>query len=423
MKSNDILIVDDEIGIRDLLSEILQDEGYTVSVAENAKVAREFRNKVRPALVLLDIWMPDCDGLSLLKEWSKNGLLDMPVIMMSGHASIDTAIEATRVGALDFLEKPIALNKLLDSVKKGLKQGEIMLSSAVTASKLGNSDVIKGLNEKLQNINKKTGNILLIGEQGSPFDMIANYFHNDHDTWIEFTLEYLSNPKNISNLENNHQKGVLYFGDISYFSKENQRCILSILKKNEDFKLRIISSSSISLENLYSNVSFDTAFVNEISHNVIYIPPIRDHISDIFTIINNILIELVESKQVKMIRFSSNAINIFSQYNWPGNYEQLRSIIRSLALKTEGGVVDDALVVDILNQYKINSDINNKCGINFDLPLRKLREEVEKRYFEYHMKQENFNMSKVARTVGLERTHLYRKLRQLGIDYSSRKSM
>ncbi|MFV0282757.1 MAG: response regulator [Castellaniella sp.] len=115
-----ILVVDDEIGIRELLSEILYDEGHTVELAENAAQARESRLRQRPDLVLLDIWMPDIDGVSLLKEWSSQGLLNMPVIMMSGHATVDTAVEATRIGAVDFLEKPITLQKLLKTVAAGL---------------------------------------------------------------------------------------------------------------------------------------------------------------------------------------------------------------------------------------------------------------------------------------------------------------
>lgn len=115
-----ILVVDDEMGIRELLSEILYDEGHVVMLAENATQARAARNKSRPDLVLLDIWMPDTDGVTLLKEWALNGQLTMPVVMMSGHASIDTAVEATRIGALDFLEKPITLQKLLHTVQQGL---------------------------------------------------------------------------------------------------------------------------------------------------------------------------------------------------------------------------------------------------------------------------------------------------------------
>lgn len=118
-----ILVVDDEMGIRELLSEILGDEGHVVTAAENAQQAREYRHGSVPDLVLLDIWMPDTDGVTLLKEWQRDGLLTMPVIMMSGHATIDTAVEATRIGALNFLEKPIALQKLLKAVQQGLSQG------------------------------------------------------------------------------------------------------------------------------------------------------------------------------------------------------------------------------------------------------------------------------------------------------------
>lgn len=118
-----ILVVDDEMGIRELLSEILSDEGHVVEVAENAQEARDFRLRQAPDLVLLDIWMPDTDGVTLLKEWAAQGQLTMPVIMMSGHATIDTAVEATKIGALNFLEKPIALQKLLKAVEQGLARG------------------------------------------------------------------------------------------------------------------------------------------------------------------------------------------------------------------------------------------------------------------------------------------------------------
>lgn len=124
-----ILVVDDEIGIRELLSEILGDEGHAVLLAENASQARTLREQEQLDLVLLDIWMPDTDGVTLLKEWSVKGLLTMPVIMMSGHATIDTAVEATRIGALDFLEKPISLQKLLGAVEKGLARGKMVQSA------------------------------------------------------------------------------------------------------------------------------------------------------------------------------------------------------------------------------------------------------------------------------------------------------
>lgn len=135
-----ILVVDDEIGIRELLSEILYDEGHSVEVAENAAQAREARLRARPDLVLLDIWMPDTDGVSLLKEWAARGLLDMPVIMMSGHATVDTALEATRIGAVDFLEKPIAMQKLLEAVASGLERTVVVPKHiAQNAARAGSS--------------------------------------------------------------------------------------------------------------------------------------------------------------------------------------------------------------------------------------------------------------------------------------------
>ena len=131
-----ILVVDDEMGIRELLSEILGDEGHVVQLAENAQQARAARLEARPDLVLLDIWMPDTDGVTLLKEWQRDGMLTMPVIMMSGHATIDTAVEATRIGALNFLEKPIALQKLLKAVQQGLTRGSEVVRPAIPSMRV-----------------------------------------------------------------------------------------------------------------------------------------------------------------------------------------------------------------------------------------------------------------------------------------------
>ncbi len=146
-----ILVVDDEIGIRELLSEILYDEGHTIELAENASQARAARLRIRPDLVLLDIWMPDTDGVTLLKEWGSQGLLDMPVIMMSGHATIDTAVEATRIGAIDFLEKPITLQRLLKTVSAGLARGRMPMLKPLAGMPAGQVPVaLQALPEPVQ---------------------------------------------------------------------------------------------------------------------------------------------------------------------------------------------------------------------------------------------------------------------------------
>src|SRR6186713_2662719 len=149
MPANQILVVDDEVGIRELLFEILRDEGYGVRLAENAQTARSARKEMRPDLVLLDIWMPDTDGITLLKEWASGGLLTMPVVMMSGHGTIETAVEATRIGALDFLEKPIALQRLLATVKRALRNPEAVAPPPLALAALGRSTALADIKKRL----------------------------------------------------------------------------------------------------------------------------------------------------------------------------------------------------------------------------------------------------------------------------------
>lgn len=185
MQKSDILIVDDELGIRELLSDILLDEGYSVKVAEDAAEARKLRLESRPSMVLLDIWMPDCDGITLLKEWSRDGLLDMPVVMMSGHGTIETAVEATKIGALDYLEKPITHEKLLNAVKTALKYSELQAAGSFTFDKLGNSASIQQLRRDLAAVDAgQKGNVMLTGECGSPFEVVARYFQKADRPWV-----------------------------------------------------------------------------------------------------------------------------------------------------------------------------------------------------------------------------------------------
>ena len=156
-----ILVVDDEVGIRELLSEILRDEGHEVQQAENAAAARSARDAARPDLILLDIWMPDTDGITLLKEWAGNGQLTMPVVMMSGHATIDTAVEATRIGATDFLEKPVGMQKLLATVKKALEKGARAASAGLSLGDFPRSAPLRDLKKRLDQMLAKSPLLLL----------------------------------------------------------------------------------------------------------------------------------------------------------------------------------------------------------------------------------------------------------------------
>ncbi|MDO5687069.1 MAG: sigma-54 dependent transcriptional regulator [Neisseria sp.] len=417
MRSTDILIVDDEVGIRDLLSEILQDEGYGVAVAEDAEAARALRRQTRPAMVLLDIWMPDCDGITLLKEWAKDGLLNMPVVMMSGHASIDTAVEATKIGALDFLEKPIALQKLLGTVERALKYSKMQESSNLTLEKLGNGEAVRELTARLAAAAKSEGPILLTGEAGSPFTLVAEYFRQHNHPWIAPNAEQWLNPA--QDWMKAAHNGVLYLGNLAEYDKTVQAAILNTLTRKDRYNVRVVAACSRPLNDLIVHADFDERLGRELSGIVIAVPSLRAHLDDLVHLINQILVQLVESKQVRLVRFTNAALNSLHQYSWPGNFEQLHQVVKNLALSSDNGTVDVGQVTYVLEQYR-NRYSNDLGGFDFDMPLRELREEVEKRYFEYHIRLENNNMSQVAQRVGLERTHLYRKLKQLGIHFSKR---
>src|SRR5437764_11218423 len=164
--AKEILIVDDEVGIRELLSEILQDEGYRVALAENASEARNYRQREQPALVLLDIWMPDTDGVTLLREWAGAGLLTMPVVMMSGHGTIETAVDATKIGAFDFLEKPIGLARLLSTITRALKSAATREPRRVSLAGLGTSATMRETERALEELVATRKTILILGEPG-----------------------------------------------------------------------------------------------------------------------------------------------------------------------------------------------------------------------------------------------------------------
>lgn len=421
MRSTDILIVDDEVGIRDLLSEILQDEGYTVAEAEDAEAARQLRNQTRPAMVLLDIWMPDCDGITLLKEWAQSGQLNMPVIMMSGHASIDTAVEATKIGALDFLEKPIALQKLLTTVQRALKYGQMQQASTLTLEKLGNSVAMDELSAQLIKVQKGKFPLLLTGEKGSPFELVARTLLNNGSPWVTPAKPEQLIDNGLELLQK-AQNGVLYLGDVSQLPLAAQRAVVGLLQKTEQYPARVVAYCSRPLEDMLTQSEYESDLINGFANSMVAVPALREQADDLVAIINHLLAELIENRQIPMVKFTVQAQNALRQYDWPGNLEQLKSVLKSLALNAEHGAVDAPQVTALLSQFKQTQANHISGGFNFDLPLRELREELEKRYFEYHITQENGNMSRVAQRVGLERTHLYRKLKQLGVQFSKRQA-
>jgi two-component system nitrogen regulation response regulator NtrX len=416
MPANNILVVDDEIGIRELLSEILKDEGYSVRVAENAAAARVARREARPDLVLLDIWMPDMDGISLLKEWAQSGQLTMPVVMMSGHGTIESAIEATRIGAFDFLEKPISLPKLVATVGKALAGGRVLAKPGLSFAHLGRAKVISELRQRLDQVSRLRMPLLLTGESGCGFELIARMVHLRNTPWFA-PSEHAWLAQNPFAPLAEARDGVLFVENIERLTRNEQRGLSQLITKLEKFNVRLVAATSHPLIPMIEAGEFDSNLHAQLSGIALRIPSLREHAEDIPDLANTMLLQMVESNESPMRSFSVGALNALRNLEWPGNLPVLQNAVKTLALTSLATEITTDDVARVAAELGLNVAVGDMPmgGIPFDLPLREARERFEFQYFLHHIRHEEGNMSRVADKVGLERTHLYRKLKQLGI--------
>ncbi|HZZ92575.1 MAG TPA: sigma-54 dependent transcriptional regulator [Usitatibacter sp.] len=416
MSANQILVVDDEVGIRELLFEILRDEGYGVRLAENAQTARSARKEMRPDLVLLDIWMPDTDGITLLKEWASSGQLTMPVVMMSGHGTIDSAVEATRIGAFDFLEKPISLPKLLATVGKALAGGRVLPKTGLALSHLGRARVMQELRARLDQVARLHTPVLLVGEPGCGFEVCARHLHLPNTPFVA--------PEDAEWLATNPfeplteaREGMLFLPEIGLISKAEQKGLAQLLAKVDKFNVRLVCASTEALPAMVEDGRFDAALYNQLSGLTIRVPSIADHPEDIPDIAGTMLTQLVDANEVPLRTMTVGALNVMRNLDWPGNLPVLQNVVKTLALTSLSGEIGGDDVNRVAREFNLGprEQATTEVGVSLDLPLRDAREQFEKQYFLHHIRREDGNMSRVADRVGLERTHLYRKLKQLGI--------
>jgi len=416
MSANQILVVDDEVGIRELLFEILRDEGYGVRLAENAQTARSARKEMRPDLVLLDIWMPDTDGITLLKEWAASGQLTMPVVMMSGHGTIDSAVEATRIGAFDFLEKPISLPKLLATVGKALAGGRVLPKTGLALANLGRARVMQELRARLDQVARLHTPVLLVGEPGCGFEVCARHLHLPNTPWVapEDTEWLATNPFEPLT---EAREGMLFLPEIGLLSKAEQKGLAQLLGKVDKFNVRLVCASTEALPAIVEDGRFDAALYNQLSGLTIRVPSVADHPEDIPDIAGTMLTQLVDANEVPLRTVTVGALNAMRNLDWPGNLPVLQNVVKTLALTALSGEISGEDVNRVAREFNLGprEQATTEVGVSLDLPLRDAREQFEKQYFLHHIRREDGNMSRVADRVGLERTHLYRKLKQLGI--------
>ncbi len=415
-----ILVVDDEVGIRELLSEILIDEGYDVRLAEHAGAARRIRNELRPDLVLLDIWMPDMDGISLLKEWHAAGHLNMPVVMMSGHGTIDTAVEATRFGAFDFLEKPIALQKLLSSVQKALKHDKPPQRPPLTLDAFTRSAFIKEFKRRLEQAAAKTSILLLKGATGGMAEICARTLQPPRAPWLD--LSSVSSALTQEMLEK-ISGGILYVPDLAVLGKMQQMNLSFAVERLEKLNLQLIAATVSPLATL-AETGWDSKLLARLGEVWVAMPSPVGHADDLPEIAGLLLTNFVERGEVQPRRFSSGALNALRTLPWKNQPEaswtDLYALVRNLALTS----LDEEISAEDVNRVMPQGEPCNAQQVSllplFDQPLREARDAFEKLYFEHHLRLEGGNMTKLAERSGLERTHLYRKLKQLDVKLGKR---
>jgi len=407
-----ILIVDDEVGIRELLSEILTDEGHDVRAAEDAAGARAARNAARPDLVLLDIWMPDTDGITLLKEWAAAGQLSMPVIMMSGHGTIDTAVEATRIGATEFLEKPIGMHKLMAAVDRALEHGRRRGSGALSLAALPRSAPLRDLKKRLDQVAAKSRMVLLRSPAGGIVELAARSLEVPGKPWVD--LAAVPEPLSTEMLAA-AAGGVLYCEELARLTRLQQKNLLFALDRLEKYNLRLVAGTHHEPAALVQG-GWDEGGLRRLLEVWLVLPTLADLRDEIPELAGHLLAQQAESGETPLHRFTSGALNALRQHSWPGGYGELKSAVRSLALAALGEDIDAEEIGHLLfPDAAARPAVPVLSPEVMDLPLREAREIFERMYFEHHMRLDGSNMTRLAEKTGLERTHLYRKLKDLGL--------
>jgi DNA-binding NtrC family response regulator len=448
-----ILVIDDEPDIRRLLQEILQDEGYSVTTAEDAAHAREARRSHRADLILLDIWMPDVDGITLLKEWTAEEPLNQPVIVMSGHGTVETAVEATRLGAYDFIEKPLSLAKLLLTIDNALESYNLQrenlglrLAVQPINEPIGRSRQFQLLRQQALQIAQHDTAVLLSGEPGSGKQLFARYMHNNStrrqgpflsaDTLTAEKSE--DNAVRLFGYEEDSQihyglveqanGGTLYIDDIADLDSNCQSRLLQLLRHGQFQRIngttpasadvRIIAASRHALEPLINQQRFREDLYYELNVVSLYIPALREHSEDVLDLIAYYSDYFVETDKLPYRSFNTAALNRLRQHSWPGNVRELKNLVQRLLIVGRDRQIDIDEVEEALGQQH-RSPGPDPASAAYEMPIREAREQFERSYFEVLMSRYEGSVNKVAQHAGVERTHLYRKLRSLGIDPKS----
>jgi DNA-binding NtrC family response regulator len=392
--------------------------------------------------------MPDTDGISLLREWSELGELDSPVVIMSGHGTVDTAVEATRLGALDFVEKPLSIAKLLRTVERGLESGRKQSGSArgllpSLLAPVGRSKLMQDLRDKVQQYANHDSPVLLTGEPGTGRGAFARYIHalsqrseEPLEILLAASLTESNTEAQLYGSERDGEirpgfferagEGTLLIEELSDLNDQAQKLLLSALEQRWfsrvgghaqiELRTRILATVRDDYEAAIERGQLRRELVASLNVLSVRVPPLREYAEDVPELLNYYVDKLVDSEGLIFRRFSVAAQNRLRNYPWSDNVRELKNLVRRLLLT---GASEEITLDEIERELSASAQTDEPLVKQdlLSLPLREAREQFERAYLQQQLVLCDGKVGKLAKRVGMERTHLYRKLRSLGVDF------
>jgi len=449
-----ILIVDDEISIRESLTGILQDEGFSPISVDNGEKAIDKISEDKPDLILLDIWMPGMDGLETLTK-IREIYPDQLVIMMSGHGTIETAVRSTKLGAYDFIEKPLSLEKVLLCIQNAVKVGQLVEENRELKAQIGKEHEMLGSSKPIRELKKQikiaaptSGWILITGENGTGKELVArSIHHNSHRHGKPFVeVNCAAIPEELIESELfGHEKGsftgattqrrgkfdqahqgTLFLDEIGDMSLKTQAKVLRILQEHKfervggnktiEVDVRVIAATNKDLEKEISEGQFREDLYYRLNVIPFHVPPLRERKTDIPHLATHFLEYFCSKESRETKHFDDDAIKAIQEYPWPGNVRELKNLIERLVIMSPGNIITRGqLPQSIFGKQPLASKDNGSITLSADT-FRSAKEEFEKEFLVQKLEENEWNISRTAEAIEIERSNLHRKIKSYGIE-------
>jgi len=447
----DILITDDERDIRELISDILKDEGFKTRLAANADQCMAEISKDKPALMILDIWLKDShmDGIDILKS-VKRDHPEIPIVIISGHGNIEIAVAAIKQGAYDFIEKPFNIDQLMVVIRRAMEASrlrrenqELKRGDAPSAEMLGDSAAFRSLKSQLDKVTRSNGRVMLTGAPGSGKEIAARYIHaqsNRSDAPFVTVASAAIEPERMEEVlfgrespERGIEKGLLeqanggiiYFDEIADMPLGTQSKILRVLVDQQftrvggagkvQVDLRVISSTTRELADLIQTGEFRQELYHRLNVVPIHVPPLEERREDIPMLAEHFIAQLNRSQGLPLRKLAEDARALLQTLNWPGNVRQLKNVVERVLILGETSEAISARELPASDEPQGEEGRVVLGSALATLPLREARELFEREYLLTQINRFGGNISRTAAFVGMERSALHRKLKSLGV--------